>query len=69
MVALSKVFPTLDCCSCITIPKMSAVANHANIEPCVTDRPGIYVTGTASAPMDIVDSIISAGSATIAAAD
>ena len=32
MIALSKVFPTLDCCSCITTPKMSAVANHANIE-------------------------------------
>ena len=32
MIALSKVFPTLDCCSCITTPKMSAVANHANIK-------------------------------------
>ncbi|MBU0512112.1 MAG: CoB--CoM heterodisulfide reductase iron-sulfur subunit A family protein [Chloroflexi bacterium] len=31
MIQLSKVFPTLDCCSCITTPKMSAVANHANI--------------------------------------
>jgi heterodisulfide reductase subunit A len=31
MIALSKVFPTLDCCSCITTPKMSAVAHHANI--------------------------------------
>lgn len=30
MIALSKVFPTLDCCSCITTPKMSAVAHHAN---------------------------------------
>jgi heterodisulfide reductase subunit A len=28
MIALSKVFPTLDCCSCITTPKMSAVAHH-----------------------------------------
>ena len=26
MIGLSKVFPTLDCCSCITTPKMSAAA-------------------------------------------
>jgi heterodisulfide reductase subunit A len=32
MIALSKVFPTLDCCSCITTPKMSAVAHHPNIK-------------------------------------
>lgn len=32
MAALSKVFPTLDCCSCITTPKMSAVAHNENIE-------------------------------------
>jgi heterodisulfide reductase subunit A len=32
MIQLSKVFPTLDCCSCITTPKMSAVAHHENIE-------------------------------------
>lgn len=31
MANLSKVFPTLDCCSCITTPKMSAVAHHDNI--------------------------------------
>ncbi|MFW5941490.1 MAG: FAD-dependent oxidoreductase [bacterium] len=31
MIGLSKVFPTLDCCSCITTPKMSAVAHHENI--------------------------------------
>ncbi len=31
MITLSKVFPTLDCCSCITTPKMSAVAHHDNI--------------------------------------
>ena len=31
MIALSKVFPTLDCASCITTPKMSAVAHHDNI--------------------------------------
>jgi heterodisulfide reductase subunit A len=31
--------------------------------PCVTERPGIFVTGTAASPMDIVDSIISASAA------
>jgi heterodisulfide reductase subunit A len=31
MITLSKVFPTLDCCSCITTPKMSAVAHHPAI--------------------------------------
>jgi len=31
MIDLSKVFPTLDCCSCITTPKMSATAHHDNI--------------------------------------
>jgi heterodisulfide reductase subunit A len=31
MITLSKVFPTLDCCSCITTPKMSAVAHHDGI--------------------------------------
>ncbi len=32
MIQLSKVFPTLDCASCITTPKMSAVMSHPNIE-------------------------------------
>jgi heterodisulfide reductase subunit A-like polyferredoxin len=31
MILLSKVFPTLDCASCISTPKMAAVANHTNI--------------------------------------
>jgi heterodisulfide reductase subunit A len=31
MIRLSKVFPTLDCASCITTPKMAAAAHHANI--------------------------------------
>ena len=31
MIALSKVFPTLDCSSCITTPKMAAVAHHESI--------------------------------------
>jgi heterodisulfide reductase subunit A len=34
-----------------------------NIAPCVTSRPGIFVTGTAAGPMDIVDSIVMAGAA------
>jgi heterodisulfide reductase subunit A len=39
-----------------------------NISPCVTNRPGIYVTGTAAGPMDIVDSIVMAGAAASEAA-
>ena len=31
MIALSKVFPTLDCASCITTPKMAAAAHHEGI--------------------------------------
>jgi heterodisulfide reductase subunit A-like polyferredoxin len=31
MILLSKVFPTLDCSSCISTPKMAATANHPNI--------------------------------------
>lgn len=32
MILLSKVFPTLDCSSCISTPKMAATANHPNIK-------------------------------------
>lgn len=32
MIKLSKVFPTLDCSSCITTPKMAAVHHHPNID-------------------------------------
>jgi heterodisulfide reductase subunit A len=32
MIQLSKVFPTLDCASCITTPKMSDTSHHPNIE-------------------------------------
>jgi heterodisulfide reductase subunit A len=32
MILLSKVFPTLDCASCISTPKMAATANHPNIK-------------------------------------
>jgi heterodisulfide reductase subunit A2 len=31
MIRLSKVFPTLDCASCITAPKMAAAAHHDRI--------------------------------------
>jgi heterodisulfide reductase subunit A len=31
MIRLSKVFPTLDCASCITTPKMAAASHHPNI--------------------------------------
>jgi heterodisulfide reductase subunit A len=31
MIALSKVFPTMDCSSCITTPKMSSAARHDSI--------------------------------------
>ena len=31
MIALSKVFPTLDCASCITSPRMAAAAHHPGI--------------------------------------
>jgi heterodisulfide reductase subunit A len=34
-----------------------------NFSPSATDRPGIFVTGTAAGPMDIVDSIVLAGAA------
>ena len=32
MIRLDKVFPTLDCASCITTPKMASVAHHKNIK-------------------------------------
>jgi heterodisulfide reductase subunit A len=38
-----------------------------NADPCATACPGIFVTGTAMGPMDIVDSIVTAGSAASAA--
>jgi heterodisulfide reductase subunit A len=57
MIALSKVFPTLDCCSCITTPKMSAVAHHENIElltyceiQSVLDSGGSFVASVVKKP-------------------
>ena len=35
MILLSKVFPTLDCASCISTPKMAAVVNHPNVRTLV----------------------------------
>lgn len=32
MILLSKVFPTLDCASCISTPKMAATVNHPNVK-------------------------------------
>ena len=32
MILLSKVFPTLDCASCISTPKMAATIHHPNID-------------------------------------
>jgi heterodisulfide reductase subunit A len=34
-----------------------------NASPCATARPGVFVTGAAGGPMDIVDSIVTAGAA------
>ncbi|MEJ2555048.1 MAG: hypothetical protein P8186_02200 [Anaerolineae bacterium] len=39
-----------------------------NISPCMTERPGIFVAGTAAGPMDIVDSIVMAEAAASEAA-
>ena len=35
MILLSKVFPTLDCASCISTPKMAAVSHHPNVRSLV----------------------------------
>lgn len=38
MILLSKVFPTLDCASCISTPKMASAAHHPNIDlACYTE--------------------------------
>jgi heterodisulfide reductase subunit A-like polyferredoxin len=38
MILLSKVFPTLDCASCISTPKMASTIHHANITPYTYSR-------------------------------
>ncbi len=40
MILLSKVFPTLDCASCISGPKMSSTINHPNITTLTLQRGG-----------------------------
>jgi heterodisulfide reductase subunit A len=40
----------------------------ANIDPCLTSRPGVFVAGAAAGPMDIVDTIVMAGAAAAEAA-
>jgi heterodisulfide reductase subunit A-like polyferredoxin len=46
MILLSKVFPTLDCASCISTPKMALAASHPNIELAVyTEVKGIRRNG------------------------
>jgi heterodisulfide reductase subunit A2 len=57
MIALSKVFPTLDCASCITTPKMSAVAHTEGIQPFtysevddIEGRDGTYVAHVTMKP-------------------
>jgi heterodisulfide reductase subunit A len=39
-----------------------------NLSPAMTAQPGIFATGAATGPMDIVDSIMSAGAAAAEAA-
>ena len=38
MILLSKVFPTLDCASCISTPKMAAVNNHPNVRTLISSE-------------------------------
>ena len=38
-----------------------------NSDPCASARPGIFITGTAMGPMDIVDSIVTASAAAASA--
>ena len=38
MILLSKVFPTLDCASCISTPKMASTIHHPNITPWTYSR-------------------------------
>ena len=38
MILLSKVFPTLDCASCISTPKMASTIHHDNITPYTYSR-------------------------------
>jgi len=67
MIRLSKVFPTLDCASCITTPKMAAAAHHPNIT--LYTYAEVRAIGAAAAgPKDIVETIAEAGAAAMEAA-
>lgn len=63
MIRLSKVFPTLDCASCITTPKMAAAAHHENItiftycEPQSLDRSGSGITSVIRQKPRYVDEV------------
>jgi heterodisulfide reductase subunit A-like polyferredoxin len=53
-ILLSKVFPTLDCASCIVTPKMAAVAHHAQVTPMVyTEVDGIIRNDDDSFTVDL----------------
>ena len=64
MIGLSKVFPTLDCSSCITTPKMSAAAHHPNIQirtsttvEAIESRDGVRQVHLVRKPTYVVDSL------------
>ena len=64
MIALSKVFPTLDCCSCITTPKMSAVAHHDKIQlftycevQSVDDNGGGFIASVLKKPRYVIEDL------------
>ena len=54
MILLSKVFPTLDCASCISTPKMAATAHHPQVtvltQSEVTPRPRRRRTAASGPP-------------------
>ena len=53
-ILLSKVFPTLDCASCIVTPKMAAVAHHPQVTPMVyTEVDGFVRNGDGSFTVDL----------------
>ena len=53
-ILLSKVFPTLDCASCIVTPKMAAVAHHPQVTPMVyTEVDGFVRDGDGSFTVDL----------------
>jgi heterodisulfide reductase subunit A len=53
-ILLSKVFPTLDCASCIVTPKMAAVAHHPQVTSMVyTEVDGFVRNGDGSFSVDL----------------